>query len=71
MGYDAEHGRGNCIEPLQIKKGRIQRVRQLTEGGAWNMRSFIVLALTFLALLEVESFQSLMAQQKSADVNHA
>ena len=34
------------------------------------MRSFIVLAVTFLTLLEVGSFQSSMAQQKSADVNH-
>ena len=34
------------------------------------MRSFIVLAVTFLVLLEVEFFQSSMAQQISADVNH-
>lgn len=33
------------------------------------MRSFIVLAVTFLVLLEVEFFQSSMAQQISADVN--
>ena len=33
------------------------------------MRSFIVLVVTILALLEVGSFQSLRAQQKSADEN--
>ena len=34
------------------------------------MRSFIVLAVTFLAFFEVGFFQSSMAQQRSADVNH-
>lgn len=34
------------------------------------MRSFIVLAVIFLGLLEVGFFQSSMGQQRSADVNH-